>query len=87
MRAAESAPSLLRRRWPTAVAVVSALVIFGDGRPESDDAARYVLAVGWLGHGLWDLVHFRSRRVVPWQWAEWCAVVDVAGGAAFLLLP
>jgi hypothetical protein len=48
---------------------------------------RYVLAAGWLGHALWDVAHHRSRRVVPWQYAEWCAVVDVAGAVAFVVLP
>ncbi len=43
MRAADTAPSLLRRRWPTAVALVFSLLVFGDGRPESLSGFAVVL--------------------------------------------
>ncbi|WP_282697717.1 DUF6010 family protein [Streptomyces sp. CC208A] len=45
-----------------------------------------VIAVGWLAHGVWDVVHHRSGRVVPRAWSEWCAVVDVGGAFATLAL-
>jgi hypothetical protein len=44
------------------------------------DLGRYLVAAGWLGHGVWDFVHLRARRldgVVSPTFAEWCAVVDV----------
>lgn len=49
-------------------------------------AARYVVAAGWFAHGVWDLVHHRTGRVVPRAWSEWCGVVDVFGAAAILLV-
>ncbi|MGK8503282.1 hypothetical protein [Nocardia asiatica] len=49
--------------------------------------ARYLLAGGWLAHGVWDFVHHRRDRVVPRAWSEWCGVVDVLGAAALLFLP
>ncbi|MEU3607480.1 hypothetical protein AB0E83_18850 [Streptomyces sp. NPDC035033] len=45
-----------------------------------------VVAVGWLAHGVWDVVHHRSGRVVPRAWSEWCAVVDLGGALAILAL-
>ncbi|MCT9084173.1 hypothetical protein [Streptomyces fulvoviolaceus] len=50
-----------------------------------DTVARYVLAAGWLGHAVWDVVHHRSGKVVPRAWAEWCFVVDLLGAAALLV--
>ncbi|MFZ4300400.1 hypothetical protein ACOZE3_21125 [Streptomyces cinereoruber] len=58
-----------------AFCAAAALVLSLDGR-----------AAGWLAHGLWDLVHHRSGRVVPRAWSEWCGVVDVSGALAILLL-
>ncbi|WP_051047239.1 hypothetical protein [Nocardia asiatica] len=49
--------------------------------------ARYLLAGGWLAHGVWDFVHHRRDRVVPRAWSEWCGVVDVLGAAALLFVP
>ncbi|WP_280494137.1 hypothetical protein [Nocardia asiatica] len=49
--------------------------------------ARYLVAGGWLAHGVWDFVHHRRGRVVPRVWSEWCGVVDVLGAAALLFLP
>ncbi|WP_030238817.1 MULTISPECIES: hypothetical protein [unclassified Streptomyces] len=45
-----------------------------------------MVAVGWLAHGIWDILHHRSGRVVPRAWSEWCAVVDVGGALAILTL-
>lgn len=45
-----------------------------------------LLAAGYIGHAVWDLVHFRSNKIV-WRWyAEWCTVLDFFI-AAFLLAP
>jgi hypothetical protein len=62
-------------------AVVAAVLAIGG------DLGRYLLAAGWLAHGVWDVVHHRSGRVVPRQWAEWCGVVDILGAAAIAFLP
>ncbi|WP_158685735.1 hypothetical protein [Streptomyces purpureus] len=48
-------------------------------------AGLYVLAGGWLAHGVWDFAHLRAGRVVPRAWSEWCGVVDLFGAAAILL--
>ncbi|MEV5971133.1 hypothetical protein [Streptomyces sp. NPDC051921] len=47
--------------------------------------ALVVLAVGWLGHAAWDLVHHLRDRVVPRAWSEWCGVFDACGALALLL--
>ncbi|MFF8289661.1 hypothetical protein ACF068_10605 [Streptomyces sp. NPDC016309] len=46
----------------------------------------YVVAAGWLAHGVWDFAHHRTGRVVPRAWSEWCCVVDVLGAVAIVLL-
>ncbi|MFG2772778.1 hypothetical protein [Streptomyces sp. NPDC048350] len=43
-----------------------------------------VVAAGWLAHGIWDILHHRSGRIVPRAWSEWCAVVDVGGAFGIL---
>ena len=48
------------------------------------DAARYVLAAGWLAHATWDVVHHRLGRVVPRWYAETCLVADLTLAAALL---
>jgi hypothetical protein len=57
------------------------LVLFGGlalvGLTVAPDIARYVLAVGWFGHGVWDLVHLRRDAVVSRSYAEWCGVLDI----------
>ncbi|MBF6341479.1 hypothetical protein IU450_37205 [Nocardia abscessus] len=52
-----------------------------------ESLGRYLLAGGWLAHGVWDFVHHRRNRVVPKAWSEWCGVVDVLGAAAIVFLP
>lgn len=49
-------------------------------------SARYLVAAGWFAHGVWDLVHHRTGKVVPRAWSEWCGVVDLLGASAILLL-
>ncbi len=41
------------------------------------DAARHVLAAGWLAHATWDVAHHRIGRVVPRWYAETCLVADL----------
>lgn len=52
------------------------------------EVGRWVVAAGWLGHGVWDLAHLtleRLKGVVAPTFAEWCAVVDVLVGAELLI--
>ena len=48
------------------------------------DAARHVLAAGWLAHATWDVVHHRIGRVVPRWYAETCLVADLTIATALL---
>ncbi|MGQ4270464.1 hypothetical protein [Nocardiopsis changdeensis] len=41
------------------------------------EAARYLIAAGWLLHGFWDFYHLWKDRAVSRSFAEWCGVVDV----------
>jgi hypothetical protein len=50
------------------------------------ELGRYLLAAGWLGHAAWDFAHYRADKVVSRSFAEWCAVVDLLGGVAILVL-
>jgi hypothetical protein len=65
------------------------LVVFGTlalvGLTVTPDAARYVLAAGWFGHGIWDLVHLRRDAVVSRSYAEWCGVLDILIAAELVL--
>ena len=65
------------------------LVLFGGlaltGLTVAPEPARYVLAAGWLGHGIWDFVHLRREAVVSRSYAEWCGVLDVLIAAELVL--
>ncbi|MFC0528661.1 hypothetical protein [Phytohabitans kaempferiae] len=50
------------------------------------DVGLYVVAAGWLLHGVWDFVHLRLDRVVARSYAEWCGVVDILVAAQLLAL-
>ncbi len=50
-------------------------------------ASRYLVAAGWLAHGVWDFVHLWRDRVVARSYAEWCGVVDVVVAAQLVVLP
>ncbi|GAA3388839.1 hypothetical protein [Cryptosporangium minutisporangium] len=50
------------------------------------DLGRYLVAAGWLTHGVWDVVHLKLDRVVSRSYAEWCFVVDVAVCLLLLLI-
>ncbi|MEU2390395.1 hypothetical protein [Streptomyces sp. NPDC007369] len=45
-----------------------------------------LVAAGWLAHAVWDFAHYRSGRVVPRAWSEWCGVVDACGAVTILVL-
>ena len=48
--------------------------------------AQWVVALGLLGHAIWDAFHLtRSQRYVPWWYAGACIYIDLIA-AAFLLL-
>ncbi|MGN9813530.1 hypothetical protein ACTMSW_29805 [Micromonospora sp. BQ11] len=49
------------------------------------DAARWLVAAGWLAHAAWDVVHHRRDQVVPRGYAEFCAVLDVVVGITVIL--
>lgn len=49
--------------------------------------ARVVVAVGWIGHGVWDLWHLRRDAVVSRSFAVWCAVFDAILGVSVLVAP
>ncbi|MFJ7067260.1 hypothetical protein [Streptomyces sp. NPDC101115] len=61
-------------------AAVALLAVTVDGTP-----ALLVLAAGWLGHAVWDAVHFVKARVAPRQWSEWCGVFDACGALALVV--
>lgn len=67
------------------------MVLFGalavGGQLVDPDLARYLVALGWAGHGVWDIVHLVRDKVVARSFAEWCAVVDFAVGGSLLLVP
>lgn len=50
------------------------------------DLGRYLLAVGWFCHGIWDFVHLRLDKVVSRTFAEWCGVIDVLVAVQLLFL-
>lgn len=47
---------------------------------------RVLIAVGLIGHALWDVVHWRRHAVVSRSLAEWCAALDLTLGAGILLM-
>ncbi|TDD35980.1 hypothetical protein E1287_12485 [Actinomadura sp. KC06] len=50
------------------------------------DAGRYIVAAGWLVHGLWDLVYIKLDKVVLRSYAQWCFVVDVLIAASLVIV-
>ena len=46
--------------------------------------AVLLLGVGLIGHGLWDIWHLIRGKVVPRQFAEFCAVLDIPAGLAYI---
>jgi hypothetical protein len=41
------------------------------------DLGRWLVAAGWLGHGVWDVVHLRLGKVVARSYALWCGILDI----------
>lgn len=62
------------------VLIVTALAV-------DPDVARYLVAAGWLAHGVWDWVHLARDRVVSRSFAEWCAALDVMIAASLIIVP
>jgi hypothetical protein len=90
LASAIAAVGLFRRLDRSELLVQTAgLILFGGlalvGLIVAPEIARYVLAAGWFGHGLWDLVHLRRDKVVSRSYAEWCGVLDVLIAAELLL--
>ncbi|MEV3922628.1 hypothetical protein [Actinomadura coerulea] len=50
------------------------------------DLGRYLVAAGWLLHGVWDAVHLKLDKVVSRSYAEACGVLDVAVAAMLVFL-
>jgi hypothetical protein len=50
------------------------------------ELGRWLVAAGWLAHGVWDFVYLRLDRVVARSYAEWCGVIDVLIAAGLVLL-
>ncbi|MUN63460.1 hypothetical protein GMA12_09955 [Kocuria sediminis] len=50
------------------------------------EAGRVLIAAGLIGHGVWDVVHWRRHAVVSRSLAEWCAALDLALGVGMLVL-
>ena len=50
------------------------------------EVGRYLVAAGWLLHGVWDYVHLWLDKVVVRSFAEWCGLVDILIAAQLLLL-
>jgi hypothetical protein len=78
----------LRRPEPFAVQALG-MVGFGAlalaGLAVDPDLGRYLVAAGWLFHGVWDFVHLRADKVVARSYAEWCGVLDVLVAAQLVL--
>ncbi|ACQ78850.1 conserved hypothetical protein [Beutenbergia cavernae DSM 12333] len=47
-------------------------------------AAAYLAAAAAIGHGVWDIVHYRRDKVVTRSLTEFCAVLDLGLGVLLL---
>lgn len=47
---------------------------------------RVLIALGLMGHALWDVVHWWRHAVVSRSLAEWCAALDLTLGVGILLV-
>ena len=79
---------LATRRWLTieTVGVLSFGALAIAAAATDPDAARYVLAVGWLCHAVWDVAHHRTDRVVPRWYAELCMTSDLVVAGSLILV-
>jgi hypothetical protein len=85
------AAGLFRRQGKSALLVSGVgLVVFGGvallAVDQSPDVARYLVAAGWFGHGLWDFAHLRANKTVSRSYAEWCGVLDVLVAAMLITM-
>lgn len=68
---------------------LAGMALFGGlavaGMLAAPDVARFLVAAGWIGHGVWDFVHLARNRVVARSFAEWCGVLDLLIGASLIL--
>lgn len=79
----------LRRRDPFRIQAVGMLgfgVVALTALAVDPGLGRYLLAAGWLLHGIWDFVHLRLDKVVTRSYAEWCGVLDVLVALALVIL-
>lgn len=71
-------------------AQAAGMLVFGAlalaGLAVDPDLGRYIVAGGWLAHGLWDVVHLKRDKVVSRSYAECCGVLDVVIAAGLLFL-
>lgn len=66
-----------REVWIQAVGMIIFAGVAMLGLTVAPEIGRVVLAVGWFGHGIWDLWHLRRDVVVPRSYAEWCGALDI----------
>jgi hypothetical protein len=78
------------RRGDTFSAQAVGMLVFGAfalvGLAVDPAVGLYLVAAGWLLHGVWDFVYLRLDRVVSRSYAEWCGVIDILIAAELLLL-
>ncbi|MER5456595.1 hypothetical protein ABT008_17580 [Micromonospora sp. NPDC002389] len=48
-------------------------------------AGQWLVAIGWLAHAGWDVIHHRTGQVVPRAYAQWCGVIDAVLGITIIL--
>lgn len=70
---------------------VSGMVAFAAvalvGLALAPEVGQYVVAAGWLAHGVWDFAHLRAHKVVSRSYAECCGVIDVLVAVGLVLQP
>ncbi|MEU4579690.1 hypothetical protein [Nonomuraea sp. NPDC023979] len=68
------------RRSPEFRLQAAGMILFGamafTGLALAPEVGRYVIADGWLLHGICDFVHLQRGKVVARSDAEWCGVLD-----------
>jgi hypothetical protein len=76
-------PGMLRVQ---ALAMVGFGALSLAGLAVDPDLGRYLVAAGWLLHGIWDFVHLWLDKVVVRSYAEWCGVFDILIAAELIFL-
>jgi hypothetical protein len=49
--------------------------------------SKYLLALAFVAHAIWDIYHFRVKQIVPRWYAEACGAFDVIVAILIILLP